>query len=145
MKTEKNKPAKTHKSEVLNEFFSVSDKSEYEKTEKRMLLAVRIENSMKEKGFNKIQFASAMKVQPSVITKWLSGTHNFTTDTLFDIEQVLGVSLVNQNEPSHMQTINRIYFTVSVTNSGPAHPFFSGCSPQKSVVKVTGQKMILQN
>lgn len=35
-----------------------------------------------------------MGKRPSEITKWLSGTYNFNTDTLFDIEDVLGIIIV---------------------------------------------------
>jgi ribosome-binding protein aMBF1 (putative translation factor) len=136
MKKEKSKPAKAHKSDVLNQFFSVSDKDEHAKIEKNMLLATRIENAIKEKGYNKVQFAAAMKVQPSVITKWLSGTHNFTLDTLFDIEQELGISIIHTSEPSHIQTINRIYVTVSVVNNMNSYPFYYNCSPHKELMKV---------
>ncbi|MBK9509856.1 MAG: hypothetical protein IPO04_10505 [Cytophagaceae bacterium] len=31
----------------------------------------------------------------SIITKWLSGTHNFTSDTLFDIQEAWGINLFN--------------------------------------------------
>jgi ribosome-binding protein aMBF1 (putative translation factor) len=144
MKKEKSKPAKTHKSEVLNAFFSVSDKDEHEKTEKNMLLAMRIEKAMKEKGYNKVQFAAAMKVQPSVITKWLSGTHNFTLDTLFDIEKELSMSLINTSEPSNIQTINSSYVTVvAIVHNVYSHLFYPNCSPQKELLKVSGQNLML--
>jgi ribosome-binding protein aMBF1 (putative translation factor) len=48
---------------------------------------------MQRDGRNK-QLAEALEQNPSVITKWLSGTHNFTSDTLSDIEEVLGISLL---------------------------------------------------
>ena len=35
------------------------------------------------------QFANMMQTQPSVVTKWLSGKHNFTLETLCDIESKL--------------------------------------------------------
>jgi ribosome-binding protein aMBF1 (putative translation factor) len=109
MKEEKGKPARTHKSDVLNKFFSVADKNEDIKTEKHMLLAVRIDNAIKRMGYNKGQFASIMKVQPSVITKWISGTHNFTIDTLFDVESALDITLIETEEKSSLQTITTLY------------------------------------
>jgi transcriptional regulator with XRE-family HTH domain len=68
---------------------------EYERTEKRMLLAARIDDEIKNKGWKKKDFAAALVKTPSEITKWLSGTHNFTSDTLFDIERVLNIKLIN--------------------------------------------------
>lgn len=111
------KPLKNHKSKILDDFFSVTDKNEYEKTEKKMLLAIRIEKAMKEKGLSKSQFAIAMKVQPSVITKWLSGTQNFTYDTLFDIQKTLSIEIINCGEPEGLEIVNRSY-VIAITNQG---------------------------
>ena len=33
------------------------------------------------------------KHSPSLVTKWLSGTHNFTVDTLIELEHVLEIDL----------------------------------------------------
>ncbi len=48
---------------------------------------------MKAKGWNKLQFAIEIQKKPSVISRWLSGTHNFTSDTLSDIGLLLGIDL----------------------------------------------------
>lgn len=118
MKEEKGKPARTHKSAVLNKFFSVTDKKEDVKTEKNMLLAVRIDKAIKRMSYNKGEFASVMKVQPSVITKWLSGTHNFTIDTLFEIESALDITLIQTVEKAALQTITTMY-TVQIVSVDP--------------------------
>ncbi|MBK9336732.1 MAG: helix-turn-helix transcriptional regulator [Lewinellaceae bacterium] len=52
------------------------------RTENRMLLSVKIQDAMTAKGIGKKQLAEMMGQSPSVITKWLSGGHNFTVDTL---------------------------------------------------------------
>ena len=44
--------------------------------------------------------------QPSVVTKWLSGTHNFTADTLADIQRVLEISLFNFDVQSRQEKIS---------------------------------------
>jgi len=59
-----------------------------------MLVALRIDKGIKAKGWKKKDLALALNKQRSEITKWLSGTHNFNTDTLFDIERVLNIELV---------------------------------------------------
>jgi transcriptional regulator with XRE-family HTH domain len=53
----------------------------------------------KARGWNQNQFAEAMGKQPSEISKWLSGTHNFTAETLWDIEDQLGIELIALKEP----------------------------------------------
>jgi len=39
------------------------------------------------------------KENSSIITKWLSGTHNFTVDTLVELEQALIIRLIDLSEP----------------------------------------------
>lgn len=63
--------------------------------EKKKLLASKIEARMKEAGLQRQEFADLMGTQPSTITRWLSGEHNFQIDTLFEIEKQLNVSLFN--------------------------------------------------
>jgi hypothetical protein len=118
MKTKK-KTARTHKSDVLDDFFSVKDKKEYDKTEKNMLLAIRIEEAMKKNGYNKIQFSQAMQVQPSMVTRWLSGSHNYTLDTLYDIEKILSICIVNVIEPPLIEIIDHLHVTVVTSNKLP--------------------------
>lgn len=62
---------------------------------KHQLLTSRIIDGMKANNLNKGQFASKMNVQPSIITRWLSGHHNFTIETLIKIEQNLSIKLLN--------------------------------------------------
>lgn len=99
MKTNKPQPAKVHKSKVLDILLDEISAMEQERTEKRMLLAAKIDEGRKAKGWNQNQFAEAMGKQPSEISKWLSGTHNFTAETLWDIEEQLGIELIALKEP----------------------------------------------
>jgi len=60
----------------------------------KKLLAQKIDSAREEKGLTKTGFASLMQVQPSVITRWLSGKHNFTLSTLYQIERKLGIQII---------------------------------------------------
>ena len=62
----------------------------YEQVERKMRIAAHIEDAMTRAGLTKTQFARLMGKYPSEITKWLSGTHNFTSDLLTEIEVTLG-------------------------------------------------------
>ncbi|MRG44967.1 helix-turn-helix domain-containing protein [Chitinophaga sp. SYP-B3965] len=68
---------------------------EQARTDARMQMSARIYAALKEKGWTQTQLASALNKQVSVISRWLSGTHNFTIDTLTDIEGVLKVRLLD--------------------------------------------------
>lgn len=68
---------------------------EQAKTDKKMILATKIANAIKAKGLKKSEFAERMGKVPSEVSKWLSGTHNFTIDTLMDIERELSIKLLD--------------------------------------------------
>lgn len=59
----------------------------------QMNLALNLAEYMKVKGFNNTTFAEATKKNISEITRWLSGTHNFTIDTLTEICHAFDVSM----------------------------------------------------
>lgn len=93
-------------SDLLSGLLAEISVEEQEKTDKRMRLAARIERGIKAKGWKKSDLAIALKKQPSVISKWLSGTHNFESDTLFDIERVLNIGLVTLQDESKTQILH---------------------------------------
>jgi transcriptional regulator with XRE-family HTH domain len=64
-----------------------------EQTKTKMKLAARIEDYMRAKGWNKSQFAEKVGKNPSEITKWLSGTQNFTVDVLTEIASTFDIEL----------------------------------------------------
>lgn len=65
----------------------------YRMVERRMRLAGFIADLIEQKGWTNGEFAKKMGKQPSVISKWLSGTHNFTTETLWEIEELSGITI----------------------------------------------------
>lgn len=72
---------------------------EQEITDAKMMLAVRIADAMEAKNWkNKDLLKAVGRDNPSVISKWLSGTHNFTPENLVEISRALGISLLNLGE-----------------------------------------------
>ena len=66
------------------------------KVDTKMLLAAKIADAMKIKNWQKKDLMQAVKKNnPSIITKWLSGTQNFTIDTLVELEYALNINLIN--------------------------------------------------
>ena len=59
----------------------------------KMLVSARIDDIRIELGLSKSGFAELVGQKPSVITKWLSGTHNFTQDTYTLIEHKTGKNI----------------------------------------------------
>lgn len=109
-----NKP-KRHKSPVVQKLQQDRSVAEFEKTKKRMMLAAKIQDAVKGKNITYKAFATIMDQHVSVISKWVSGTHNFTIDTLFDIEDKLGVCLVSISDEQPTIIVKK-YLTV-VRNS----------------------------
>ena len=95
--------AANYKSDEIDDILKSIQPEESYRIEQRMLLALKIIKAMKAKGLSKIGFAEKMDKHPSVITNWLSGTHNFTTDTLSDIQRILGINLINVQEKNEQQ------------------------------------------
>ena len=59
-----------------------------------MDIADRIYDLLKKKGLTQREFASLMGKRESEISRWLTGSHGFTTTTLAKISAVLGESVV---------------------------------------------------
>lgn len=85
-----------YNSPLFDEIIDSISPKEQERTRQKMLLTAKIEDAMKAKGWSKYQLLQAMnQTDDSVAEKWFSGTHNFTFDTLFDLQEVLGIKLIN--------------------------------------------------
>lgn len=76
----------------------------FDKVAAKMRTAARIADAMQAAGLSKSQFARKMGKSPSEITKWLSGTHNFTIDSLQEISAVLGVEIISSIDSSNCES-----------------------------------------
>lgn len=99
--------ARMYNSSKLQELLNEVSALEMEQTKVKMQLAARIEDFMIANGWNKSQFSEKVGKNPSEITKWLSGTHNFTTDVLTEIAFALGVELIDLFGKNQVQVIYR--------------------------------------
>jgi DNA-binding helix-turn-helix protein len=79
----------------LAELLSQNKGKDLSKTKNKMLLAAKLCAALRSKGITQKAFAEIMGKTESEISDWLSGERNFTVDTLTEIEQVLGISLLN--------------------------------------------------
>lgn len=71
------------------------DEDKLRRTSDRMLVAVKIADTLKAKGISQKKFAEMTGRSESEISEWLSGDRNFTIDTLSDIKKYLGLDLLN--------------------------------------------------
>ena len=115
MKSMKNKEEyNSITSDILDELLQGITPKEQRITDRRMLLAARINDAMKAVGLKKGELARALGKHPSEITKWLSGTHNFTTDTLWEIGDALGIELINIDEPKYEPVVHQSFLMISL-------------------------------
>jgi transcriptional regulator with XRE-family HTH domain len=110
-----NKP-RTYKSPILSELIENISQEDLEKTESKMRLAVKIADAIKAKGYGKTEFAKKIKKNNSEISKWLSGTHNFTHDTLILLQNELNIILVNSEIDKKVE-IRNIHIVVETSNT----------------------------
>ena len=85
--------------DFLDEIRNETSPQMSEQISKRMKLAAQIDNVLMSRGLTNQEFAFMMGKKPSEITRWLSGTHNFTTETLWEIERVLKIQLLTSSMP----------------------------------------------
>lgn len=125
------KGAKNHPSKLIDGLLSEITPLEQERTNKRMQLAAKIDEALKKRGWSQKLLSEKLSKQPSEISKWLSGTHNFTTDTLFDLEQVLDIVLVDVKENPIVQVVNVLEITISESN--PSYLFVKGLGSRQGL------------
>lgn len=115
------------------------DEREYEKVKNRMKLAAKISDTLKEENLSQKEFAKMLGKKPSEVSKWLSGTHNFTHDTLIDIQSVLNIELINNHiESKHFTSIKNIEIH-------PSHASFTSYSLKESNIAYKSSIKSLSN
>lgn len=93
------KTAETLSSGLIDALFDEITPQELRRTERRMLIAAKIEDGLNAKGWSKGELAKRLGYKgSSIVTKWLSGTNNFTSDLLSDLEEVLEIRLLDVEE-----------------------------------------------
>ena len=113
-----------YKSDLIEELLSEITPKQQKNTDRKMMLAARIVDAMRCKGLKKGELAKALNKRPSEITKWLSGTHNFTSETLWQIEDILGIELVNLGSKTKERVVYVAYANVSQDNN-TSNDFFN--------------------
>jgi transcriptional regulator with XRE-family HTH domain len=122
----------TYMSHTIDNLLDAITPLEQFKVESKMLIAAKIADAMKVKGWNNSQLLAAVsKANPSVITKWLSGTHNFTVDTLVELEHALGIKLLDLEDKGH--EIVRI-FCINVSQKVEANSILNSIPEKQSVL-----------
>lgn len=95
-----------YSSPLMKELSDAITLEEQEQTDYKMKLAAKIFKAMKSLGMTQTQFAELIGKPISLISRWMSGTHNFTVDTLVDIQRALGISLLDVETKKSQDEVN---------------------------------------
>ncbi|GMU87020.1 MAG: hypothetical protein AMXMBFR48_22610 [Ignavibacteriales bacterium] len=69
--------------------------AEQKQAKAKKLIAIRIKEAIEAKQWKPADLVQAMnKDNATLVYTWLSGTHNFTVNSLIDLERALGVRLL---------------------------------------------------
>ena len=101
-KIQKNEP---YNSPQLDAFLALEETTDTDYIRTSMMLAAQIEDAMIAKGIGKKKLADSLGKKPSVITKWLSGTHNFETKTLTEIAKILDIKIFAFDVPTQTEKV----------------------------------------
>lgn len=80
----------------------------------------RIHQILKYKGLEQKDLAKALGKSESEISKWMTGTHNFTFKTAAKIEAVLGESILQLTQEKKVEKIVRMYISNPVYQMKPS-------------------------
>ena len=69
-------------------------------------IATRIEEVLKRKGMTQRELAQRLGKRESEVSKWLTGRHNFTTNTLARISLALGAPIINVATSSYKEVVD---------------------------------------
>ena len=108
------KSARKYTSPVNNQLLGEITPIEKLQTNTKMTLAARLDDLITSRGWSKSEFAEKVNKNPSEITKWLSGTQNFTIDTLAEIGVVLNMPISELFAPKRAHVINKVQVVITV-------------------------------
>lgn len=98
-------------------------------------LSSRIDALLREKGWTKTDLARKTGKKCSEVSKWLSGTQNFTLRTIALIEEALGCELINVVGADSNQNVIKVQYEVVV--SMPDAPTFAWEQPRPGTKRST--------
>jgi transcriptional regulator with XRE-family HTH domain len=104
---------KNTKNNIISDWLQENQNPQIDKlVEKNLAIANKIHQLLEERGLKPADLARLLDKKPSEISKWLTGTHTFTTKTIVKIEIALGVDIIHI-EPQK----EYIYFKVMVNDN----------------------------
>jgi len=98
------KRARKYKSQISTRIKAGQDPLIAARNKKKLILASLIADAIEKKDIKKGLLAEQLDKYSSEVTRWTSGFHNFTVDTLSDIEEILEIQLLPSYLPEKPNT-----------------------------------------
>lgn len=95
----RNRPRK-HRSLVVEEIKKQMNPLASARSKKKLIIASKIAEALDKNEMKRIDLAAQLGKEPSNVTRWTKGDHNFSVDMLSDLEEVLGISLLSPYKTS---------------------------------------------
>jgi transcriptional regulator with XRE-family HTH domain len=127
----------------LDRLLAAITPEEQELTDYKMKLAAKIYDGLQKKGWTQTQFAGVMGRSVSLVSRWLSGTHNFTVDTLIEIQRVLNIYLLDVEKDAISLSTYKVMAPPGTTTSANRQKFLPIAGGMHA--KVTGITFKIDN
>jgi len=98
---------------------NISDEKKYY-LRKHADIIYRVKQLLKEKGLTQQNFAEKMGKQPSEISKWFKGEHNFTLKSITKMEAELGEDIINIPYKKQYIVADGVMASISMQVNGQA-------------------------
>ncbi|CAL1518361.1 helix-turn-helix transcriptional regulator [Chitinophaga sp. MM2321] len=121
----KNNEARKYSSKIIADLLAGITPLEDLQIGTKILLADRIGKIMDDRGLNNKDLAAKMSKSPSEISRWLSGGHNFTIDTLSEIAIALEVPIEQFFIPTQVKVVRDIRLSLTIKDVKSNAPYFS--------------------
>lgn len=129
-----NNKTKRTSSPLIKKLMADAPLLERSKNKTRVEIACRIDDLIKEKHYKSYsEFALKVGKHQSEITKWVSGSHNFTIDTLTEIAFALNIELAELFSEHKPKVVYRTRVEViaiqTVKNPYANNQYHDACNP----------------
>jgi transcriptional regulator with XRE-family HTH domain len=132
--------SKENKKSLIASLLEEISPKESLRIENNMRIAANIADLLEKRGIGKVELARRLGKHPSVATKWLSGTHNFTTETLSDICFELGTTMPDIHKEKEQPVVSVRHYDVHSASplAGIIPRLMASGYPTTSYLDVTG-------
>jgi transcriptional regulator with XRE-family HTH domain len=131
-----NQSSKKHSSKILHDLLNEITPEEHEQAYTKMIVAANLSDLILSKGWSQTTFAEKLNKNPSEISKWLSGTQNFTLDTLSEIAVIFDIPVSVFFNLSQIKKNNQSQMVIALKEVKPSIQYITPCEEYSEWIKI---------